>query len=118
MAGVTSKIMEIFESPFALGLSVAVINGVLASKRGQAIEQDTLLAIAVPTVIAETYLAYKNPPKGRSVQELMFLTAAGLFVGLAPFVRWDPSKRAFAEGSSVPAPATLAELHALGCRYC
>ena len=110
---------DIAGHPFTLGLAVGVINGYMAQRRKQSIEQDTALAILLPTLAAEAYLAYKNPPDDRSVTDLAASTGAGLFVGLAPFIRWDPNKRALLENPEVPAPATLADLQELaGCRYC
>lgn len=122
MAEGSYSIAEIAAHPFALGATIGLINGALAYKRDQYIGQDTVLAILIPTLAAEAYLAYRNPPKERSVFDLAVSTAAGGFVGLLPFVRWNPARRAWIESGDAPEPraATLDDLAAMagcGCKY-
>ncbi len=109
---VRSVLATVASHPFSLGLIVGAVNGLISGRRGQAIEKDTAVAILVPTLVAEAYLAYKNPPPGRSVADLAATTGAGLFVGLAPFIRWDGSKRGLLENKGVPAPS-LSELYGM-----
>jgi len=105
-----SFLATVASHPFTLGTAVGVINGVISGRRKQAIEVDTALAILIPTLVAEAYLAYKNPPPGRSVLDLAASTGAGLFVELSPFIRWNKHKRGLLENKATP-PPSLSELY-------
>lgn len=89
-----SLLMQVAEDPMAFAIGIGVANGVLAAVRNKPVSQRALYATAGVLAVGETILLLDEPEDHRpALPGFMIKTALGVFLGLAPFVSWQPGEK-------------------------
>lgn len=86
--------MDLVNHPFTFALGVGLANGALAAVRGKHIDVKTAAALTAILGVGETVIvAFEPGEKKHSNLATLLHSIAGVFIGLAPFVRLSSDEK-------------------------
>jgi hypothetical protein len=93
-------IKEFAQHPMTFGAGAGVANGVLAAVRNKPVSPNAAIITSLVVALGEAALVYEVPKDQREpLLDLGIKSLVGTFIGLAPFVSWEPGQKSAVQRS-------------------